>query len=111
MKENEWEKVAASCRQLVKDNAAKFFYITGTQALAPLTDDFILQLLSIAINTPEPDKLHALLYEKYKIQVPVMQHGDKVYLRYSINAFNNQEDLDTLAAALIDIKSTSHLIA
>jgi len=110
MKENEWEKVAASCRQLVKDNAAKFFYITGAQALAPLTDDFILQLLSMAINTSEPDKLHALLYEKYKIQVPVMQHGDKVYLRYSINAFNNQEDLDILAAALIDIKSTSNLI-
>ena len=111
MEENKWEQVSASCRQLVKDNAAKFFDITGGQALAPLTDDFILQLLSTEIKTSEPDKLHDLLFEKYKIQVPVMRHGDKVYLRYSINAFNNQEDLDKLATALMDIKSTSNLIA
>ena len=111
MEENKWEQVSASCRQLVKDNAAKFFDITGGQALAPLTDDFILQLLSTEIKTSEPDKLHDLLFEKYKIQVPVMRHGDKVYLRYSINAFNNQADLDKLATALMDIKSTSNLIA
>jgi isopenicillin-N epimerase len=111
MEENKWEQVSASCRQLVKDNAAKFFDITGGQALAPLTDDFILQLLSTEIKTSEPDKLHDLLFEKYKIQVPVMRHGDKVYLRYSINAFNNQADLDKLATALMEIKSTSNLIA
>ena len=52
MEENKWDQVSASCRQLVKDNAAKFFDITGGQALAPLTDDYILQLLSI----------HCLLY-------------------------------------------------
>lgn len=111
MKENDWDKVAASCRQLVKENAGRFFGITGGQALAPMTDDFILQLLSTEIKTSEPDKLHDLLVEKYKIQVPVMRHGEKVYLRYSINAFNSQGDLDKLAAALEDIKSTSNLIA
>ncbi|HOZ67869.1 MAG TPA: aminotransferase class V-fold PLP-dependent enzyme [Chitinophagaceae bacterium] len=110
MEENKWDQVSASCRQLVKDNAAKFFDITGGQALAPLTDDYILQLLSIPIKTSDPDKLHDLLFEKYKIQVPVMQHGDKVYLRYSINAFNFQADLDKLATALKNIQSNSNLI-
>lgn len=88
-----------------------FFGITGGQALAPMTDDFILQLLSTEIKTSEPEKLHDLLFEKYKIQVPVMRHGDNVYLRYSINAFNSQADLDKLTAALENIKSTSNLIA
>jgi len=76
-----------------------------------MTDDFILQLLSTEIKTSEPEKLHDLLFEKYKIQVPVMRHGDNVYLRYSINAFNSQADLDKLTAALENIKSTSNLIA
>lgn len=106
MKEYDWEKVSASCRQLVKDNAAAFFEITGGKALAPLTDDFIAQMLCSEIKTREPEKLHDLLFEKYKIQIPVMPHGDKVYLRYSINAFNNQEDLDKLLAAIQDLKKT-----
>jgi len=46
----------------------------------------------------------------YKIQVPVMRHGDKVYLRYSINAFNKQEDLDKLAEAIKIIKQKTNLI-
>ncbi len=111
LEDNKWDQVSASCRQLVKDNAAKFFDITGGQALAPLTDDFIQQLLSTEIKTSEPEKLHDLLFEKYKLQVPVMRHGDKVYLRYSINAFNSQADLDKLAEALINIKTTSNLFA
>ena len=111
MEDNKWDQVSTSCRQLVKDNAAKFFDITGGQALAPLTDDFIQQLLSTEIKTSEPEKLHDLLFEKYKLQVPVMRHGDKVYLRYSINAFNSQADLDKLAEALINIKTTSNLFA
>ena len=36
--------------------------------------------------------------------------GDKIYLRYSINAFNSQQDLDKLFAAITDIKSTTGLI-
>jgi isopenicillin-N epimerase len=111
MKENDWEKVSASCRQLVKDNAAAFFEVTGGRALAPLTDQFILQLLSAEIKTSEPEKLHELLFEKYKIQIPVMRHGDKVYLRYSINAFNSQEDMNSLFAAIKDIKATTGLLA
>ncbi len=104
MEKHEWDKVSASCRQLVKDNAPALFDITGGQALAPLSDDFILQLLSAEIKTNEPEKLHDLLFDQYRIQVPVMRHGDKVYLRYSINAFNGQADLDTLFTALKDIK-------
>ncbi len=111
MQENEWDKVAATCRQLVKDNAPRFFDITGGQALAPLTDDFILQLISAEVKTPEPEKLHDLLFDTYKIQIPVMRHGDKVYLRFSVNAFNNQKDLDKLFAALQDIKVSTTLIA
>ena len=39
-----------------------------------------------------------------------MRHGDKVYLRYSINAFNNQEDLNKLFYAIEDIKKTTKYI-
>jgi hypothetical protein len=40
-----------------------------------------------------------------------MRQSDKVYLRYSINGFNNQDDLDTLFAAIREIKKETNLIA
>ena len=110
MKEHEWEKVAADCRKLVHDNVLPFCKLLDAEPLAPINDDFILQLFSAEIKTREPEKLHDHFFEKYKIQIPVMRHGDKVYLRYSLNAFNSQQDMDKLFAAIKDIKNTTSLI-
>ena len=110
MQQNDWEKVAAGCKKLVKDNALELCKILNTKPISPLTDDFVLQLFSAPINTSEPEKLKAHLYQEYKIEIPVMRQNDKVYLRYSINAFNNQEDLDKLFASIIKIKKDTHLI-
>ncbi len=110
MTEHSWEKVAASCRQLVQHNAEKLCSLLSTSPLAPVNDDFILQLFSAPIKTTEPEKLHDLFFDQYKIQIPVMRHGDKVYLRYSVNAFNDQKDLDKLFSAISDIKENTSLI-
>ena len=110
MKEHNWKQVASDCRQLVKDNATSFCKLLGTTALAPVNDDFILQLYSAEIKTPEPEKLHGHFFDKYKIEIPVMRHADKVYLRYSINAFNSQHDLDKLFDAIKEIKRETNLI-
>lgn len=103
MQENNWDKVASDCRTLTKANAQRFCSLLKTSPLAPIADDFIAQLYSILIKTKEPEKLHDYLYEKYKIQVPVMRHDDNVFLRYSIQCFNTQEDLDKLHFAIEDI--------
>lgn len=110
MNEHNWTQVAQDCRKLVRDNAGKFCELLGTTPLAPLNDDFFVQLCSARIKTSLPEKLHQLFFDKYKIEIPVPRHGDNIYLRYSINAFNNQEDLDKLFAAIIEIKKDTDLI-
>ena len=110
MKDHDWEQVAADNRQLVQKNAIAFCELLGTTPLAPVTDDFILQLYSAEIKTTEPEKLHRHFFDAYKIEIPVMRQADKVYLRYSINAFNSQQDLDKLFAAIQEIKKETNLI-
>jgi isopenicillin-N epimerase len=39
-----------------------------------------------------------------------MRHGSDVYLRYSVQAFNTQKDLDTLYNALKEIIANTELI-
>lgn len=110
MKEHDWTSVAARCRQLVKNNAIAFCNLFNSAPLAPLTDDFIAQMLSCEIKTKEPEKLHRYLFEQHKIEIPVMRHGEKVYMRYSLNAFNTQQDMDNLFAAITETRKNTSLI-
>ncbi len=110
MESNDWKTVTFNCRTLVQANAERFCKFLNSTSLAPISDEFLVQLYSIPLKTAEPQKLQRLLFEKYKIEIPVMQLDEKIFLRYSIQAFNSQENLDVLYNALIDIKATTHLI-
>lgn len=107
---NNWPEVAARCRQLAQAHYQRFCDLLHTSPLAPISNEFLGQMCSMQINTPAPEKLQRLLYEKYKIEIPVMRQDDKVYIRYSINAFNSEKDLDTLYDALEDIITTTDLL-
>ena len=110
LKEYEWEKVTEVCHNLLIENAPRFCQLLGTQPLAPLTSEFFAQLFSIPIHTKEPEKLHRLLVDTYRIEIPLAREGENVYLRYSVQGFNSQEDLDILYTALVDIIEKTKLI-
>lgn len=108
MKENNWTKVSKNCRKMVQENAPVLCEILGKKPLSKIDDDFIVQMFSCEIDTQNPKQLHDLLFSQYKIEIPVMPWKDRAFIRYSINAFNSQEDLDKLFSALKDIKSKQH---
>lgn len=110
MQEHDWPVVAATCRQLTMANAQPLCDLLNAKPIAPINEDFVGQLYAVRIKTTEPEKLKAHLYDTYKIEIPVMRHSDKVYLRYSLNAFNSQKDIDTLFDAVKAIQSSTNLI-
>jgi isopenicillin-N epimerase len=67
-------------------------------------------MISIPIQTLDPEKLQRTLFLDYKIEVPIMRQGDDVYLRYSINAFNTVENLDALYNAIKEIQKQGILL-
>ncbi|MEP6683040.1 MAG: aminotransferase class V-fold PLP-dependent enzyme [Parafilimonas sp.] len=109
-KENNWEQQAANCRQVAHSNYKRFCDLLNTQPLCPINDEFLGQMCCVRINTNEPEKLKRLLYEKYNIEIPVMQQDEKIFIRYSIQAFNDQNDLDNLYNALTSIINETDLI-
>ena len=110
LNENDWPALAENCRQLAHSNYIRFCSLLNTRPLCPVTDEFLGQMCSIPISTSQPEKLQRLLFEKYKIEVPVMWQGNSLLIRYSIQAFNNQEDLDKLYNALTEIVAEGELI-
>ncbi|MBF6641937.1 aminotransferase class V-fold PLP-dependent enzyme [Flavobacterium sp. J49] len=110
LEQNNWKEKSKACKEIVFANYQRFCDLLKTQPLAPITEEFLGQMASIPVKTSKPAELKDLLYDQYKIQIPVMPLNGDIYLRYSINAYNSQEDLDILYRALEDIIKTTDLI-
>ena len=110
LEKNNWKAVSKSCKQIVLDNYQRFCNLLNTKPLCPITSEFLGQMASVPINVKRPLELKELLLSKYKIQIPVMPLNGDYYIRYSINAYNSQADLDILYKALEDIIKTTDLI-
>ncbi|MFN5222640.1 MAG: aminotransferase class V-fold PLP-dependent enzyme [Bacteroidota bacterium] len=100
MNENNWSEVANSCRNLVRENAMRFCELTGGIPLAPLDDSFHGQMFAIPIRASDPMALQRKLFLNDRIEVPVTKQGSRTFVRYSIQAFNSQAELDLLYNAL-----------
>ncbi|MFL5928215.1 MAG: aminotransferase class V-fold PLP-dependent enzyme [Gaiellaceae bacterium] len=88
--ERDWAAVRRRCHDLLA--AADF-------GLAPLTDDFV-QMRGFRIEHPDPPALKRTLYELHGIEVPIFQTRHGWALRVSVQAYNDEDDLRALAAAL-----------
>ena len=110
LEENDWKEKSEACRKLILSNYQRFCDLLNTEPICPITEEFLGQMASIPIRTDKPNELKEVLYNKYKIQIPVMPLNDKIFLRFSINVYNSQKDLDVLYLAIADIIATSDLL-
>ena len=110
LERNNWWEESSRCKTLVKENYERFTSIVGSAPICPVTDEFLGQMASIPIRTNDPMALKEALYNKYKIEIPVMILEDQVFIRFSLNAFNDQGDLDVLANALTSLVEKGHII-
>ena len=110
LEENNWAAKARECKKLVFDNYQRFCDLLNTHPICPITEEFLGQMASVPIKTEKPVELKELLFDKYKIEIPVMPLNGNYFFRYSINGYNSQEDLDVLYRALQDILLTTDLL-
>lgn len=110
LEQNNWKEKSEICRKMVLDNYQRFCDLVGTQPICPISEEFLGQMASIPVITEKPLELKELLYCKYKIQIPIMPLNGSIYMRYSINAYNSQADLEVLYQAIEDIIETTDLI-
>ncbi len=103
LKENNWTQKSAESKKLILENYQRFCDLLGTQPICPITSDFLGQMCSIPIQTNNPIALKEMLYQKYKIEIPVMKIDHGVFIRISLNAYNNENDLKILYDALASI--------
>jgi isopenicillin-N epimerase len=109
MQDHQWSEVSKKCHETVLANANTFYELLGSKPISPLTNEWIGQMISIPIHTKDPEALQRMLFTKFNIEIPIMRQGNDTYMRYSINAFNTTENLDTLYNALSELKKQNRL--
>lgn len=106
MQQHNWLAVSAQAKQLSMENAVTFCQQLATEPIAPIGDHFCTQMYSTAIKSELNHlELNRMLYQHYNIQAPFMLQGTDLYIRYSVQAFNSQNDLDKLLDALLDMRT------
>lgn len=110
LNENNWTEQSAQCKKMILENYKKFCDLLGSAPICPVTNEFLGQMCSIPIKTERPMELKELLFQQYKIEIPVMKIDHGIFLRISLNAYNNSNDLEKLYNALKEIKTTSDLL-
>ncbi len=89
---HDWPSVRERCHALLSR-------VRDALALEPLTDDFV-QMLGFRLPVPDGAAFKRDLYERHRIEVPVVETKHGWTMRVSIQGYNDDADADALIAAL-----------
>jgi isopenicillin-N epimerase len=89
---HDWPAVRERCHALLTR-------VRDELALEPLTDDFV-QMLGFQLPVPDGAAFKRDLYERHRIEVPVVETKNGWTMRVSIQGYNDDADADALIAAL-----------
>ncbi|NOZ08567.1 MAG: aminotransferase class V-fold PLP-dependent enzyme [FCB group bacterium] len=102
-KSNNWQEVSSRCHNLLVETRRRISNITGAELICPDSKSFFGQMASIRLPDIDPVKIQTTLFQEYKIEVPVFRWKDETFIRVSIQAYNDENDVDKLIEALKQI--------
>jgi isopenicillin-N epimerase len=99
---HDWDAVRARCHELARRAGTEL----GLEALVPdMRHDLFGQMVTLHLPAAAPTDLQQRLYDDYRIEIPVFEHGDDRFIRASFQGYNDEADLDRLHDALGELLS------
>jgi isopenicillin-N epimerase len=99
--EHDWPSHRARCHRLLAETLARIGALTGLPSAYGPDDSWYAQMAIAPLPVQEnPGGLKARLWEKYKIEVPLINWHGRHFVRISVQAYTTQEELDMLVEAL-----------
>lgn len=109
LKRNKWTDVAFKNREWNIDLLSGLKEEFKFESISPIDKEFLGQMGVIPIKTNNPILLKKELFEKYRIEIPITVNNDDLYLRYSVQVFNEQSDFDKLIRVLHQLKKNQKI--
>lgn len=97
---HDWPRQRARCHALATEAQAA---LSRRYGLAPIgRDEDWVQMVALPVPHRDAETLRAALFER-GIEIPVTQHAGQRFVRLSVQAFNNADDIERLLAALAEL--------
>lgn len=97
-REHRWPEVQARCHAMAIGLMHRQAQRSGLPPIGP--DNAFAQMVPLPVATEDGDALRRHLFESHHIEVPVTRHGDRHFVRVSVQGYNTADDLERLEAAL-----------
>jgi isopenicillin-N epimerase len=93
--------VRDACHELAWDALNRICELTGLAPLHSEADRWYRQMVAAPLPAAtDINRLKALLYDEYHIEVPVIDWNGNKLIRISVQGYNTRRDIDRLCRAL-----------
>ena len=96
------EKNLKLCRKNIKYAFKNLELILKTEPISN-GGDWIAQMVSHPLPKSAPLDLKEILYNQHKIEIPIFKWGNRMFIRISMQIYNEKKEIDLLLSALSGI--------
>lgn len=100
MQEHNWDGVRSECHALLHETLERICHLTRLPPLYRLDSSFYGQMGVAPLPHSNLAALKNRLYDEYRIEVPLIEWNEMHLIRVSVQAYNDQADVDALLDAL-----------
>ncbi|MBC7170606.1 aminotransferase class V-fold PLP-dependent enzyme [Candidatus Bipolaricaulota bacterium] len=100
MEDHDWNAVRARCRALLTAFSERAEAELGLRPVGEETKPWPLQMRAFALTPCDGRALQRRLFDRWRIEVPVIAWNGRSLLRVSVQGYNTRRDLDALVRAL-----------
>lgn len=98
---HDWDHVRDACHELARDALKRICELTGLAPLHSEAGSWYRQMVAAPLPAAtDINRLKALLYDEYHIEVPLIDWNGNKLIRISVQGYNTRRDIDRLCRAL-----------
>jgi isopenicillin-N epimerase len=98
---HDWDHVRDACHELARDALKRICELTGLAPLHSEAYSWYRQMVAAPLPAAtDINRLKALLYDEYHIEVPLIDWNGNKLIRISVQGYNTRRDIDRLCRAL-----------
>jgi isopenicillin-N epimerase len=98
---HDWRKVREQCHGLLRQALIDISALTGLPLVCPLDRAFFIQMAVAELpRLRDLAGLKAALYDRFRIEVPLIDWNGRHFIRISVQGYNTRDDLDALLDAM-----------
>ncbi len=97
---HDWDAVRARCHCLALAAQQRLEALLGVSPLHQDGDRWVGQMAAVRFPHPDPWRVKEALYERYRVEIPLLPWKEGVCLRVSVQGYNTPEEVDALLEGL-----------